>query len=84
MAMRFWVHDTGRGLAPDVLASLFDPFQRRYSRADYSFSSAGLGLSICRRLVSLMGGELQVESAPEQGTRFNFTLELPREPKIAG
>ena len=80
--MRFWVNDTGHGLAPDVLASLFDPFQRRYSRADYAFSSAGLGLSICRRLVSLMGGELQVESAPDRGTRFHFALDMPREPNL--
>lgn len=82
--IQFWVRDTGRGLAPDVLASLFDPFQRRYSRADYSFSSSGLGLSICRKLITLMGGELHVESAPDQGTRFSFTLDLPRAPKIAG
>lgn len=77
--MNFWVRDTGRGLAPDVLASLFEPFQRRYTRADYAFSSSGLGLSICRKLITLMGGELQVESAPGQGTRFSFTLDLPRE-----
>lgn len=82
--VRFWVSDTGRGLAPDVLASLFDPFQRRYTRADYAFSSSGLGLSICRKLIVLMGGELQVESAPDQGSRFSFTLDLPREAKIGG
>lgn len=82
--VNFWVRDTGRGLAPDVLASLFDPFQRRYSRADYAFSSSGLGLSICRKLIMLMGGELQVESAPEAGTRCSFSLELPREPSITG
>lgn len=83
-AVRFWVSDTGRGLAPDVLASLFDPFQRRYTKADYAFSSSGLGLSICRKLIVLMGGELQVESAPDQGSRFSFTLDLEREAKIAG
>jgi len=82
--MHFWVRDTGRGLAPDVLASLFEPFQRRVTRADYAFSSSGLGLSICRKLITLMGGELQVESAPEKGTRFSFTLDLFREPSITG
>jgi signal transduction histidine kinase len=82
--VQFWVHDTGRGLAPDVLASLFEPFQRRYTRADYAFSSSGLGLSICRKLITLMGGELRVESAPDQGTRFSFTLDLQRGPNIAG
>jgi signal transduction histidine kinase len=82
--MQFWVRDTGRGLAPDVIASLFEPFQRRYTRADYAFSSSGLGLSICRKLITLMGGELQVESAPEKGTRFSFTLDLHREPNITG
>jgi signal transduction histidine kinase len=81
--VHFWVHDTGHGLTPEVLASLFDPFQRRYSRADYSFSSSGLGLSICRKVIALMGGELQVESAPGQGTRFFFTLDLRRAATLA-
>jgi signal transduction histidine kinase len=41
------------------------------------FSSAGLGLAICQRLVAAQGGTLAVASAPDAGTRFGFELELP-------
>jgi signal transduction histidine kinase len=82
--VEFAVHDTGRGLSPEVLASLFDPFRPRYVRTDYSFSSSGLGLSICRKLISLMGGELAVQSASGEGTRFSFTLDLPPAMELGG
>jgi signal transduction histidine kinase len=75
--LEFSVRDSGRGLAPDVLAALFEPFRRRYRPGEYAFSSSGLGLAICRKLVAGMGSELQFESSPEHGTRFHFTLELP-------
>ncbi len=71
------VKDTGRGIPPEVMSSLFDTFRRRRTPGEYTFSSAGLGLSICRKLVAAMGGELRVETAPAQGTRFSFELELP-------
>jgi hypothetical protein len=70
------VRDTGRGIPADVMTSLFDPFRRR-NPGDYAFSSAGLGLSICRKLVSAMGGTLRVETAENSGTRFFFEIELP-------
>jgi signal transduction histidine kinase len=72
----FSVQDTGRGIPPEVLTTLFEPFRRRRA-SEYSFSSAGLGLSICRRLVSAMHSELQLETSPDTGTRFSFELELP-------
>jgi signal transduction histidine kinase len=74
--LEFSVRDTGRGIPADVMSSLFDPFRRR-NPGDYTFSSAGLGLSICRRLVSAMGGTLGVETSDTNGTRFFFELELP-------
>jgi signal transduction histidine kinase len=55
---------------------LFEPFRRRQKERDYAFSGSGLGLSICRKLVEAMSGELQVETGAT-GTRFFFTLELP-------
>ncbi|MBL8987354.1 MAG: ATP-binding protein, partial [Gemmatimonadetes bacterium] len=58
------------------MAMLFEPFRRRQKDRDYAFSGSGLGLSICRKLVEAMGGELQVETGPA-GTRFHFSLELP-------
>jgi signal transduction histidine kinase len=74
--LAFSVRDTGRGIPPQVMTSLFDPFRRR-DPGDHVFSSAGLGLSICRKLVSAMGGMLGVETSESNGTRFFFELELP-------
>jgi signal transduction histidine kinase len=74
--LTFSVRDTGRGIPPQVMTSLFDPFRRR-DPGDHVFSSAGLGLSICRKLVTAMGGELGVETSETNGTRFFFELELP-------
>lgn len=76
-AVEFSVRDTGRGIPPEVVESLFEPFRRRLRPNDYAFSSAGLGLAICRKLVKAMGGELKLETAPDYGTRFYFTLDLP-------
>jgi signal transduction histidine kinase len=73
----FAVQDTGRGIPPQVMNTLFDSFRRRVKPGEYFFSSAGLGLSICRKLVEAMGGTLHVETALEKGTKFSFELELP-------
>ena len=74
--LEFSVRDTGRGIPAQVMSSLFDPFRKR-DPGDYAFSSAGLGLSICRKLVAAMGGTLGVETSETNGTRFFFELELP-------
>lgn len=76
--IEFSVQDTGRGIPDHVLGSLFEAFRQRQTPGDYAFSSAGLGLSICQKLVRAMGGELQVDTELEKGTRFYFTLELPQ------
>ena len=75
--IEFSVKDTGRGIPTEVLPTLFDAFRRRVKPGQYAFSSAGLGLSICRKLVMRMGGEMNVETAPGYGTRFYFELDLP-------
>jgi signal transduction histidine kinase len=75
--LEFSVRDTGRGIPVEVLPTLFDAFRRRVRPGQFTFSSAGLGLSICRKLVMRMGGEMQVETAPGYGTRFHFELDLP-------
>jgi len=80
--IEFSVQDTGRGIPPQVMATLFDAFRRRVKPGEYFFSSAGLGLSICRKLIEAMGGTLTVKSAPETGTRFSFELELPPAPAM--
>lgn len=74
-AVEFWVKDTGRGIPDDVLAMLFDGF--RPGSVGMRFSSAGLGLAVCRTLLEAMGSELRVESGSGSGTRFSFTIELP-------
>jgi signal transduction histidine kinase len=75
-ALEFAVRDTGRGIPPSSLAMLFEPFRRRQKERDYAFSGSGLGLSICRKLVEAMHGELQVETG-STGTLFFFKLDLP-------
>ncbi|NUQ13210.1 MAG: HAMP domain-containing histidine kinase, partial [Gemmatimonadaceae bacterium] len=80
--IEFAVQDTGRGIPDHVMGSLFEAFRQRQIPGDYAFSSAGLGLSICQKLIRAMGGELQVESELEKGTRFFFTLDLPQVDRI--
>jgi len=76
--VEFSVRDTGRGIPPQNMATLYEPFRRRQREGEYAFSGSGLGLSICRKLVEAMGSRLEVETAPDQGTRFSFVLDLPR------
>jgi signal transduction histidine kinase len=75
--IEFSVRDTGRGIPPQSMASLFEPFRRRQKPGEYAFSGSGLGLSICRKLVEAMGSVMQVETSPGYGTRFYFVLDLP-------
>jgi signal transduction histidine kinase len=79
--IEFSVQDSGRGIPPEIMATLFDPFRRRENSGAASFSSAGLGLAICRHLVSAMGGELGVTTS-DRGTRFFFEIDLPLSEKL--
>jgi signal transduction histidine kinase len=74
--LRFAVQDTGIGLSTEQINEIFRPFEQ--AQADgTSAQGAGLGLPISQRLVQLMGGEIQVESRVNQGSRFWFDLALP-------
>ncbi len=76
--IEFSIRDSGCGIDANELATLFYPFKRRSGPGSgYHFSGTGLGLTICRKLVHSLGGELQLESAPGWGTRFFFEIELP-------
>lgn len=72
----FWVSDTGQGIPAHVMAMLFDGF--RPSASGIRFSNAGLGLAICQDFLRSMGSTLQVESSPDDGTRFSFEIQLLR------
>jgi PAS domain S-box-containing protein len=71
------VRDTGLGIAPSQQSQLFEPFTQAEASIARRFGGTGLGLAICRRLVRLMGGELQLDSAAGVGSRFHCRLELP-------
>jgi signal transduction histidine kinase len=76
--VEFSVQDTGDGITPEAMATLYQPFRRERSRkSGYQFSGSGLGLAICKRLLLALGSDLVVEPAPQRGTRFSFRLELP-------
>ncbi|WP_083654646.1 ATP-binding protein [Burkholderia sp. SRS-W-2-2016] len=71
------VHDTGIGIAPDVQARLFEPFVQAESSTTRRFGGTGLGLTICRKLVEMMNGTLELRSAPGCGTSMIVRLTLP-------
>lgn len=73
----FAVIDTGIGIEPDQLNSLFDAFSQADSSITRRFGGTGLGLSISNKLLLLMGASLEVDSAPGEGSRFSFDLTLP-------
>ena len=71
--LRFSVSDSGIGVPPERLATIFDPFEQADSSISRSFGGTGLGLTICARLASLMGGRIWAESSPGEGSAFHFT-----------
>ena len=74
---RFSVIDTGPGVPPDRRAAIFDSFEQGDGSHARRFEGAGLGLSISRQLVRLMGGELTLVDNPGGGSIFGFVVRLP-------
>ncbi|VXB90552.1 CHASE domain-containing protein [Massilia sp. 9I] len=76
LLVRFDVQDSGIGIAPDKLASLFTPFHQADPSATRRHGGTGLGLVISKQLAELMRGEVGVDSAPGRGSTFWFTARL--------
>lgn len=70
------VRDTGAGIAPDRLKDIFDPFIQEDNTITRKFGGTGLGLSIVKKLIEMMGGEIDIESRVGKGTEFSVRLPL--------
>ncbi|WP_207260482.1 response regulator [Desulfovibrio sp. Huiquan2017] len=81
--IRFSIRDTGIGIGPEHLDRLFQPFSQADGTITRQFGGTGLGLSISKRLVEMMGGEMNVISEPGKGSEFSFTLPLKLQPNHA-
>jgi len=69
----FCVSDTGTGIKPNMLKTLFDPYVQEDSGISRQYGGTGLGLTICKKIVEMMGGSIQVDSTPGKGSTFCFT-----------
>ncbi|TPV92580.1 MAG: response regulator [Myxococcales bacterium FL481] len=82
--VRFEVEDSGTGIPPHRLRAIFDPFTQVDASTTRHYGGTGLGLTLCRRLSRLMGGEVGVDSEPGRGSTFWLALALRRPAVTAG
>jgi len=76
--LSFAVSDTGIGMSDDEMVQVFEEFGQADSSIARRFGGTGLGMSIVRRLVDMMGGTIDIDSAPQKGTTVTITLPMPR------
>jgi PAS domain S-box-containing protein len=74
--LEFEVRDTGIGIEDDVLPRLFNAFTQAHGGMSRRYGGTGLGLAISKQLVELMGGDIEVQSAPGIGSRFIFSMPM--------
>ena len=74
--LHFIVSDTGIGIAPEKLKTIFDSFSQADTSTTREYGGTGLGLTISKRLIEMMGGRIWVESKVGSGSQFHFTARL--------
>ena len=72
--MKFTVQDTGIGMSKEYMSRIFHPFEQENAGTAKKFGGSGLGLSITSNLVQMMGGKIDVQSEPGEGTTFEVTM----------
>lgn len=81
VCLRFSVNDTGIGVDPNLTDRLFEPFSQGEGSSTRLYGGTGLGLAVCKELVALMGGEIQLETKSEPGSLFTFTANFSLDDK---
>jgi signal transduction histidine kinase/AmiR/NasT family two-component response regulator/tetratricopeptide (TPR) repeat protein len=78
VSFSFWVKDTGIGIPARLIQHLFKPFTQADASTARRFGGSGLGLSICKSLVDLMGGTIELKSVENVGTTVSFSITVPK------
>ncbi|KAJ5815614.1 hypothetical protein N7474_007391 [Penicillium riverlandense] len=76
--LTFWVTDTGIGIPERHIQNLFKPFTQADASTARRFGGSGLGLSICKSLIDMMGGTIDLKSTEDVGTTVSFSITLPK------
>lgn len=84
VTLRFSVQDNGVGISAENQSKIFESFTQEDASTTRRFGGTGLGLTICRRLVELMGGKISVKSQPNVGSTFYFTVKVKKQPNFDG